>query len=116
MNRMNGIINNKEKNIENLNAALNDEKERILNITRNNTAEVSDLVHDKNRLKEEVDHLNLELAEAREERKTFQAITDKNLNALEGAILNLKEELEISQINYIREKDKSSLIIDDLHR
>jgi len=90
---MNGIINNKEKHIENLNAALNDEKERILNITRNNTAEVSDLVHDKNRLKVEVDNLNLELAEAREERKSFQVVTDKNINSLENAILNLKEEL-----------------------
>ena len=82
MNRMNNIINNKEKNIENLNAALNDEKERILNITRNNTAEVSDLAHDKNRLKEEINHLNLELADANEERRSFQTITDKNIASL----------------------------------
>lgn len=95
---------------------MNDEKERILNITRNNTAEVSDLVHDKNRLKEEIDNLNLELADTKQERQNFQDATDKNIQTLEVAIINLKEELEISQISFIREKDKSSLIIDDLHR
>ena len=35
---MNDTLNNKEKNIENLNDALNEEKERILEMTKNTTA------------------------------------------------------------------------------
>ena len=51
---MNDTINSKDRNIENLNNALNDEKERVLEITKNSTSEITNLVHDKNRLKEEI--------------------------------------------------------------
>ena len=74
-----------------MNDALNEEKERYLGLTKNSTAEITDLVHDKSRLNEEIENLNDDLAATREERRIFGQATDKNIAALEGVITNLKE-------------------------
>ena len=116
MARMNDTINSKDRNIENLNNALNDEKERVLEITKNSTSEITNLVHDKNRLKEEIDDLNVELAATKEERKNFGDDTDRAITTLENTIAHLKDELEINHINFIIEKDKNSLLVDNLHQ
>ena len=65
-----------------MNETLNEEKERYLGLTKNSTAEITNLVHDKNRLNEEIDALNAELAANREERRIFGQATDKNIAAL----------------------------------
>ena len=65
-----------------MNETLNEEKERYLGLTKNSTAEITNLVHDKNRLNEEIDSLNAELAANREERRIFGQATDKNIAAL----------------------------------
>lgn len=52
MGRMNDVVNSKEKSLENLNEALNDEKTRYLELTKNSTADITNLVHDKSRLNE----------------------------------------------------------------
>ena len=88
---MNETILNKEKNIEALNDQLNEEKERYLGLTKNSTADITNLVHDKNRLSDELNEVNARLANAQEERRIFGQATDKNIAALEGVILNLKE-------------------------
>ena len=44
--------------IEGLNKDLNREKQKILELTRSYEKEINDLVHDKNRLLDEVDTLN----------------------------------------------------------
>ena len=116
MGRMNDVVNTKEKNIASLNEALNEEKERYLELTKNSTGDITNLVHDKNRLNEEIDHLNGELAATKEERAIFGQATDRNIAALEGVINNLKEELEHSHLNFLREKDQFAMMADNLHR
>jgi len=53
------IITNKEKNIEHLNNVINDEKQKYIDLTKNSTEEITNLIHEKNRFKEEVDSLNV---------------------------------------------------------
>ena len=45
----------------------------------------------KNRLKEEIDNLNMELAATKEERKNFGDDTDRAITTLENTIAHLKE-------------------------
>lgn len=64
-NRLRDIVANKERNIENLNNVINDEKEKYIKLTKNSTEEITNLIHEKNRFKEEVDALNVDLAKGR---------------------------------------------------
>jgi hypothetical protein len=51
------------------------------------------LVHEKNRYKEEVDSLNLELTMTKEDSKKAEASAVRTINTLESTIAKLKEEL-----------------------
>jgi len=68
---MNDVVNAKEKSIDNINEALNEEKAKYLDLTKNSTAEITNLAHDKSRLHEDIENLNEELAATKEERMMF---------------------------------------------
>jgi hypothetical protein len=85
-------------------------------LTKQSTAEITNLVHEKNRLNEDLANTNADLAANKEERQIFGQATDRNIAALEDVINNLKDELEVSHVAALREKDKFGMMADDLQR
>ena len=65
-NRLKDIINNKENSIDNLNAVIQDEKEKYVELARGTTEEITNLVHQRSRLKDEIDYLNVSLAKEKQ--------------------------------------------------
>lgn len=106
---------NKERNIETLNNVINDEKEKYIKLTKNSTEEITNLIHEKNRYKEEVDALHVELAKGREAYKDLQNYSEKEIANKDATISKLKDEIDLNQSNFNREKDQLSFVIDDLH-
>lgn len=67
-------------------------------------------------MKEEIESLNMDLANARQKHKDLQTLSDRELATLESCVNKLKEELELNQVNYIREKDRGSFLVEDLNK
>ena len=88
---MRDIITNKEKNIEHLNNVISDEKQKYIDLTKNSTEEITNLIHEKNRFKEEVDALNVELARAKDNYRDLQNTADKELTNRDTLITKLKD-------------------------
>lgn len=63
-----------------------------------------------------MDSLAAELNIAKEDYKKADESAVRTINTLESTISKLKEELDLTQVNYIREKDRAAFTIDDLHR
>lgn len=58
--RLQEIINMKDKMIENLNKDLNAEKQKVLDLTKNYENQINNLSHDKSKLLNEVDEVSKE--------------------------------------------------------
>lgn len=62
-------------------------------MTKNYTTEITNLVHEKNRYKEEIDALNLDLTMAKEDAKKAEASAERTINNLESIVAKLKDDL-----------------------
>ena len=115
-NRLNQIIDNKEKMIDVLNNDLNKEKKVVLELTRSYEKEINDLAHDKSRLLDEVENLSQQNTHLNHKINDQRNLFDKDRDELEAYIRELKDELEMNQVNYVREKDRNAFMAGDLER
>lgn len=106
----------KERMIDNVNKDLNKEKQRVLELTRTYENQINNLAHEKSRLMDEVDDLNRENTSLNMENNNLRNMFDKQKLQLENYINSLKDDIEINQVNYIREKDRNCFIAGDLEK
>ncbi len=102
--------------IENVNKDLNKEKQRVLELTRSYENQINNLNHEKARLLEEVDDLNRENTAVNAKLNDLANITDKQKMQLENYIRSLKDDLELNQVSFIREKDRNLFIAGDFEK
>lgn len=74
------------------------------------------MVYDKNRLLDEVDTLNQDNTTLAIRIKDNEAIFNRERDDLENYISSLKGEVELNQVNYVREKEKSLYRAGDLDK
>lgn len=89
--RLNEIIAMKERMIEGLNKDLSREKQKILELTRSYEKEINDLVHEKNRLLDEIDVLNHDNTTLAMKLKDLEILFDREKTDMTNCIRALRE-------------------------
>ena len=83
----------KERMVDGINKDLNREKQKVLELTRSYEKEINDLVHEKNRLLDEVDALNHDNTSLAIKIKDNEAIFNRERDDMEDYIRSLKGEV-----------------------
>lgn len=52
----------------------------------------------------------------KDDAKKAEASAERTIGNLESVVTKLKDDLELSHVNFVREKDRSAFMVDDLHR
>lgn len=71
-------------------------------------------MHDKERLLNEVDDLSHENTRMHNKMGDQREFFAKEKADLEEYIISLKNEVEVNQVNYVREKDRSAFVAGDM--
>ena len=115
-NRLNEIINMKERMIDSLNKENSREKQRILELTKNYENEINNLAHDKSRLMNEIDELNKENTALNLKLRDTELLFDRDRANFECLVEKMKDDIEFNQVNFMREKDRNTFLAGDFEK
>ena len=85
-------------------------------MTKNYEREINNLAHDKTRLLAEVDDLGRECSVLGLKLRDNENLYNRDRANLENIIEKLKDDLEMNQMNFIREKDKTNFLATDYEK